>query len=37
MIRAENVTVSYNGQPVAEDINLTLTCCRVTAVARPSG
>lgn len=37
MIRAENVTVSYGGRPVAEDISLQLTCCRVTAIVGPSG
>jgi len=37
MIRAENVTVAYGGQPVAENITLKLTCCRVTAIVGPSG
>ena len=37
MIRAENVSVAYDGTPVVKGISLELRCCRVTAIVGPSG
>lgn len=37
MIRAENVSVAFDGKAVVEGVTLELPCCRIHAIVGPSG
>ena len=37
MIRAENVSVAFDGKTVVEGVSLELACCRIRAIVGPSG
>jgi phosphate transport system ATP-binding protein len=37
MIRAENVSVAFDGKTVVEAVTLDLPCCRIRAIVGPSG